>query len=69
MKTIEADVNREPETFDEQGNLAYPPPPKIDLRDAHAIRREIGRVYREGVGLSSTAPNLPTPAKTVYNYV
>lgn len=39
---------RKPETFDEQGN-PLPPTPlrKIDLRDAHAIRREMGAVYRD----------------------
>ncbi len=26
--------------------LTLPPCPKIDLRDAHAIRREMGTVYR-----------------------
>lgn len=26
--------------------LTLTPPPKIDLRDAHAIRREMGAVYR-----------------------
>jgi hypothetical protein len=40
--------NHEPETFDEQGHPLTPtPPPKIDLRDAHAIRREIAAVYRD----------------------
>ncbi len=38
--------NHEPETYDEQGNpLDMTPLPKIDLRDAHAIRREIAAVY------------------------
>lgn len=27
--------------------LSPTPPPKIDLRDAHAIRRELGSVYRD----------------------
>lgn len=40
--------NHEPETYDEQGNPLDPTPlPKIDLRDAHAIRREIAAVYRD----------------------
>ncbi len=40
--------NHEPETHDEQGNPLDPTPlPKIDLRDAHAIRREIAAVYRD----------------------
>lgn len=39
---------REPETFDGEGNPLEPTPPvKIDLRDAHAIRRELGAVYRD----------------------
>lgn len=30
------------------GELVPPPPrPKLDLRDAHAIRRELGAVYRD----------------------
>lgn len=36
-----------PETFDEQGNPLTPTPQKIDLRDASAIRRELGTVYRD----------------------
>lgn len=41
-------VNHEPETYDDQGfPLAPTPLPKIDLRDAHAIRREIAAVYRD----------------------
>jgi len=39
--------NNLPETFDEQGNPLTPTPIKIDLRDAHAIRRELGAVYRD----------------------
>lgn len=35
------------ETFDEQGNSLTPAPQKIDLRDAAAIRRELGAVYRD----------------------
>lgn len=41
---------RKPETFDEQGNPLTPAPPrnrKIDLRDAHAIRREMAAIYRD----------------------
>lgn len=38
----------EPKTFDEQGHNVTPiPAPKIDLRDAHAIRRELAAVYRD----------------------
>lgn len=29
------------------GGLVLPPLPKVDLRDAHAIRRELGAVYRD----------------------
>ena len=29
------------------GELVPIPPPKIDLRDAHAIRRELSSVYRD----------------------
>ena len=29
------------------GELVLIPPPKIDLRDAHAIRRELAAVYRD----------------------
>lgn len=29
------------------GELVPIPPPKIDLRDAHAIRRELASVYRD----------------------
>ena len=39
--------NNLPETFDEQGNPLTPAPLKIDLRDAHAIRRELAAVYRD----------------------
>ncbi len=40
--------NHGPETYDERGNPLDPTPlPKIDLRDAHAIRREIAAVYRD----------------------
>lgn len=39
--------NQTPETYDQQGNQITPTPPKIDLRDATAIRRELGAVYRD----------------------
>ncbi len=39
---------RSPVTFDEEGDPLTPlPPAKIDLRDAHAIRRELASVYRD----------------------
>jgi hypothetical protein len=41
-------VIHEPEVYDQEGNSLTPtPPPKIDLRDGHAIRRELGAVYRD----------------------
>jgi hypothetical protein len=41
-------VKAEPETYDQHGNaLVLTPGSKIDLRDAHAIRRELGAVYRD----------------------
>lgn len=43
----EAGVNYSLEAFDEQGKLLTPTPPKIDLRDAHALRRELASVYRD----------------------
>jgi len=44
---IESSGNHLPETFDQQGNPLTPTPLKIDLRDAAAIRRELGSVYRD----------------------
>jgi hypothetical protein len=38
---------KEPSTLDEFGNLVVIPPPKIDLRNVAAIRREMGAVYRD----------------------
>ena len=41
-------VKRLPDTVDRQGADIIPiPPAKIDLRDAHAIRRELAAVYRD----------------------
>jgi hypothetical protein len=40
-------VKRAPETFDGAGNVITLTPPKIDLRDGHAIRRELAAVYRD----------------------
>lgn len=34
-------------SLSESGGELVPSPPKIDLRDAHAIRRELGAVYRD----------------------
>lgn len=42
-----AEKNRPPDQAGGGGELVMPPPPKIDLRDAHAIRRELGSVYRD----------------------
>ena len=36
-----------PVTVDQAGNGLTPTPPKIDLRDAQAIRREMAVVYRD----------------------
>jgi len=40
-------VKHLPQTNDSKGELVTPTPPKIDLRDAHAIRRELANVYRD----------------------
>lgn len=47
MKLFDAGGKREPVTFDQQGHELDPTPVKIDLRDAHAIRRELAAVYRD----------------------
>ena len=39
--------NNQPSTYDEQGNELDPSPPKINLHDADAIRRELSSVYRD----------------------
>lgn len=44
---IETSGNHSPEVYDQQGKLLAPTPQKIDLRDAAAIRRELGSVYRD----------------------
>ena len=44
---IKSSGNHLPETYDQQGNQLAPTPLKIDLRDAAAIRRELGSVYRD----------------------
>lgn len=43
----ESSGNNSPETYDQQGKELLSHPPKIDLRDAAAIRRELGSVYRD----------------------
>ena len=41
-------VKNPPQTLTIHGGELVPiPPPKIDLRDAHAIRRELSSVYRD----------------------
>ncbi|HLO63292.1 MAG TPA: hypothetical protein VK165_10060 [Azonexus sp.] len=35
-----------PASQDQAGRRGVTPSPKIDLRDSHAIRREMGNVYR-----------------------
>lgn len=48
MTDTELAQNNQAATFDQQGNqLPTPPPPKINLHDAAAIRRELCAVYRE----------------------
>ena len=44
---LETGVKEIAETFDEHGKFLSPTPVKIDLRDSHAIRRELGAVYRD----------------------
>jgi hypothetical protein len=44
---LETGVKKIADTFDEHGKLLTPTPLKIDLRDSHAIRRELGAVYRD----------------------
>lgn len=39
--------NNQVVTYDQQGNLLDPSPPKINLHDAAAIRRELCAVYRD----------------------
>jgi hypothetical protein len=46
------------------GELVPPPPAKIDLRDAHAIRRELGSVYR-----AMRSGQIPTQDGTRLAYV
>ena len=48
MRTdTETGVTHAPEIYDQQGNQLTPPPSKIDLRDANALRRELACVYRD----------------------
>lgn len=45
---VTSSVKREPQDVDEQGALLPPVPhSKIDLRDAHAIRRALADVFRD----------------------
>ena len=46
MKLIHGGKNQQ-QAHDGQAEILDPSPPKIDLRDAHAIRREIAAVYRD----------------------
>jgi hypothetical protein len=39
--------NRLGTTYDQHGNQLTPTPPKINLHNADAIRRELGAVYRD----------------------
>ena len=47
LTTIDTGVKEIVDTFNEHGKLLCPTPTKIDLRDSHAIRRELGAVYRD----------------------
>ncbi len=40
-------VKKLPQTDDGKGKLVQASPPKIDLRNSHAIRREMASVYRD----------------------
>jgi hypothetical protein len=64
MNNPVADGNREPGTFDQEGRALDPTPPKIDLRDAHAIRRELGSVYRD-----ARAGRIQTQDATKFAYI
>ena len=44
---VECGGNHSLEIYDQQGNPLTPTPLKIDLRNAAAIRRELGSVYRD----------------------
>ena len=44
---IDTAQNNQPATYDEQGNQLSTSPPKVNLHDASAIRRELGAVYRD----------------------
>jgi hypothetical protein len=35
------------EPFEDTDDLVTPTPSKVDLRDVHAVRRELGSVYRD----------------------
>jgi hypothetical protein len=64
MKVLEA-VKTSPTSFDAVGAEHVPtPPPKIDLRDAHAIRREMASVYRD-----MRAGNIESQEGTRFVYV
>ena len=47
MRPTDTGVKEITETFNERGKVLVPTPLKIDLRDSHAIRRELGAVYRD----------------------
>jgi|GEM_PF-3376234 len=48
MKAVKSSKKQRAEVFDEKGQIITPTPSKkIDLHDAHAIRREMGQVYRD----------------------
>lgn len=47
VSEVESSGKFPPEILDQHGNLLAPTPAKIDLRDAHALRRELAAVYRD----------------------
>lgn len=48
LRRMMAELQEPPDQAGSGGELVPPPPrPKLDLRDAHAIRRELGAVYRD----------------------
>ena len=52
-----------PVTVDQAGNETGPTLPKIDLHDAHAIRREMASVYRD---MKAGVIDYPDGSRLVY---
>lgn len=48
IKQVQLDIGKKSSEIPVNSEFCLTPtPPKIDLRDAHAIRRELGAVYRD----------------------